>query len=222
MFAAAASLLLAAPLSPAEVATRLRPVPAFVIAASDGRPVIATQPDGKAVVGAFLDFDHADSTRKALEARNQSLKGLKVLPASMGELYLNNRKAAETKTTFVWISPNAEVARALELVRKTQPEAKEFNGAPLYVVETGPGNYLTVTQGTTTVSPCFLSYDDAVALLERAKVQNPQMKTLAVRATSLDGLITALETADSSATKAFQIVPAKAAVEKARSLVAGG
>jgi hypothetical protein len=208
-----------------QILQKLRPVPVFTIANSQGAPLVAAPPQGQkgpAVAGVFISQADAQAFLTNLQSKNPELaKGVQVVPISLAEVYKLNQdnKGKPDGLGFAYVPSQTQVTTAVDLLKKGGQNVQQFAGTPLFVARGGKDKgYLTIQQGNTTVIPMFFKKEDLQALLDQFKQQQPAMAaTVEVQVLALEGLMQVLQTKDDPQLNQIVLIPPRESVEFVRS-----
>lgn len=209
-----------------QIIQKLRPVPVFTIANSQGAPLVAAPPSGQkgpSVAGVFISQKDAQAFLDGLKTRNPELaKGVQVVPVSLAEIYQLNEsnKAKPDGLGFAYVPSRQQVDSATALLKQGGQQVQQFNGTPLFVARGGKEKgYLTIQQGNQQVIPMFFKKEELQALLDRFKQQQPNLaSTLEIQVLNLEGLMQVLQTKDDPQLTQIVLVPPQESVEFIRSL----
>ncbi len=213
-----------------QILQKLRPVPVFTIANGQGAPLVASPPNGekgRAVAGVFISRTDAQAFLENLKAKNPELaKGVQVVPISLAEVYKLNQdsKSKPDGLGFAYVPSQIQVNTALDLLKKSGQDVKQFGGTPLFVARGGKDKgYLTIEQGSadgkkTSVIPMFFKKEDLQGLLEQFKQQQPTLApTIEVQVLALEGLMQVLQTKDDPQLNQIVLIPPRESLEFVRS-----
>lgn len=210
-----------------QIIQKLRPVPVFTIANSQGAPLVATPPQGQkgpSVAGVFINQKDAQAFLDNLKNRNPELaKGVQVVPVSLAEIYQLNEanRNKQDGLGFAYVPSRQQVDTAVALLKQGGQQVQQFNGTPLFVAR-GTGKdkgYLTVQQGNQQVIPMFFKKEDLQALLDRFKQQQPNVASgIEIQVLNLEGLMQILQTKDDPQLNQIVLVPPQESIEFVRSM----
>lgn len=208
-----------------QILQKLRPVPVFTIANAQGAPLVASPPKGEkgqAVAGVFISRADAQAFLDGLKTKNPELaKGVQVVPISLAEVYKLNQdgKGKPESLGFAYVPSQIQVSTAVDLLKKSGQEVKQFAGTPLFVARGGKERgYLTIQQGNTSVIPMFFKKEDLQGLLDQFKQQQPaQAATIEVQVLALEGLMQVLQTKDDPQLNQIVLIPPRDSMEFVRS-----
>jgi hypothetical protein len=172
LFNASAGVLLALPLSLASAPTRAIPeadaikklavIPVFLLTNEQGSPLPIPK-DDKLVLPMFLDQARAQKELDAFQKANPSLKvRLVPVPMNVANEQVNdiNKKLTDKKLVAPVIGADADMAKAVELLRKQGVSEKDINeGLQVPVFFSKP--FITINTPKGTKAVFFLSYSDA-------------------------------------------------------------
>ncbi len=208
-----------------QILQKFRPIPVFTIANSNGAPLVASPPSGQAgpaIAGVFINRADAQAFLENLKTKNPELaKGVQVVPISLAEVYKLNQdgKGKPDALGFAYVPSQTQVSTAVDLLKKTGQEVKQFAGTPLFVARGGKDKgYLTIQQGNNSVIPMFFKKEDLQSLLDQFKQQQPaQAATIEVQVLALEGLMQVLQTKDDPQLNQIVLIPPRESVEFVRS-----
>lgn len=212
---------------PAEqIIQKLRPVPVFTIANSQGAPLVAAPPNGQKgqpVAGVFINQQDAQAFLNELKTKKPDIaKGVQVVPVSLAEVYQLNQsnKNKPDGLGFAYVPSRQQVDTALALLKQGGQQVQNFNGTPLFVARGGKEKgYLTIQQGNQSVIPMFFKKEELQNLLDRFKKQQPDMaSTIEIQVLNLEGLMQVLQTKNDPQLNQIVLVPPQDSLEYVRSL----
>lgn len=209
-----------------QVTERLRTVPVFTLANSEGAPLVATPTEGEnqaPVAGVFISRVDAEKFLSDLKQRDpQAATDIQVVPVSLAEIYTMAQRGRdqENRLTFAFIPEEQQVQQAQTILQQSGQEAQNFEGVPLFLARTGEeGSYLTIKQGDREVIPMFFTRDELQRMLDRLKEVEPDLaSSVNVQVVNLEGLIQTLQTSDNQDLNQILLVPPQASLEFVRSL----
>lgn len=213
-----------------QILQKLRPIPVFTIANSQGAPLVASPRQGEKgqpVAGVFISQKDAQAFLDNLKTRNPELaKGVSVVPVSLAEIYqlgLDN-KGKPDGLGFAFVPSQQQVASATSLLKQTGQQVQQFNGTPLFVARGGKEKgYLTIQQGNQAVIPMFFKKEELQTLLDQFKKQEPSMaSTIEIQVLNLEGLIQVLQEKNDPQLNQIVLVPAQESIDYVRSLAPAG
>ncbi|WP_421656988.1 Tic22 family protein [Leptothermofonsia sp. ETS-13] len=213
-----------------QILQKLRPVPVFTIANSQGAPLVASPPQGQKgqpVAGVFISQKDAQAFLDSLKTKNPELaKGVSVVPVSLAEVYQLNldNKGKPDGLGFAFVPSQQQVASATSLLKQSGQQVQQFNGTPLFVARGGKEKgYLTIQDGNKTVIPMFFKKEELQALLDKFKQQQPNLaSTVEIQVLNLEGLIQVLQEKNDPQLTQIVLVPSQESIEYVRSLSAPG
>lgn len=216
---AGASRVLALPQE--QILQKLSPVPVFTIANAQGAPLVASPPKGEkgqAVAGVFISRTDAQAFLDGLKTKNPELaKGVQVVPISLAEVYKLNQdgKGKPDSLGFAYVPSQVQVTSAVEVLKKSGQDVKQFAGTPLFVARGGKDKgYLTIQRGDSAVIPMFFKKEDLQGLLDQFKQQQPALApTVEVQVLALEGLMQVLQTKDDPQLNQIMLVPPRDSLE---------
>lgn len=132
---------------------KLKPIPVFTIADSQGAPLIASTEDNNRVAGVFISEKDANSFVERLKQDNPDLgKQVQVVPVSLAEVYQLSEKNSQQQdgVQFAYVPSSQQIEQAQQLNNQYQ------GGVPLFVAKAGEDQgYLTIKQNDQEVIPFF-------------------------------------------------------------------
>lgn len=213
-------------LTPDQIMQKLRPVPVFTIANSEGAPLVASPQNGQKgnpVAGVFINQQDAQAFLDNLKTKNPEIaKNVKVVPVSLAEVYklntANQGKADKDKLMFTVVPSRQQVDTAQALLKQSG-EKEQFNGTPLFVARGGPDKgYLTIQQGDKAVIPMFFKKEELQTLMDRFKQQDPKMaSSLEVQVLNLEGVLEVMRTKNDPQLDQIMLIPPRESLEFVRS-----
>lgn len=209
-----------------QIMQKLRPVPVFTIANSEGAPLVASPQNGQKgnpVAGVFVNQTDAQAFLENLKTRNPDIaKNVRVVPVSLAEVYklntANQGKTEKDKLVFTLVPSRQQVDTAQTLLKQSG-DKDQFNGTPLFVARGGADKgYLTIQQGDKTVIPMFFKKEDLQSLMDRFKQQDPKMaSSLEVQVLNLEGVLEVMRTKNDPQLDQIMLVPPRESLEFVRS-----
>lgn len=207
-----------------QILQKLRPIPVFTIANSQGAPLVASPPQGQKgnpVAGVFITQQDAQAFLDGLKTKNPELvKNVRVVPVSLAEVYQLNiaNKDKKDKLDFAFVPSRQQVDTAQTLLKQSG-DKNAFSGTPLFVARGGPEKgYLTIQQGNEQVIPMFFKKEDLQNLMDRFKQQDPKVaSTLEVQVLNLEGVIEVMRTKNDPQLNQIVLIPPKESLEFIRS-----
>jgi nickel transport protein len=213
-----------------QILQKLRPVPVFTIANSEGAPLVASPQSGQQggpVAGVFVNQADAEAFLSNLKTRNPDVaKNVRVVPVSLAEVYKlntsNQGKTEKDKLTFTLVPSRQQVDTAQTLLKQSG-EKEQFSGTPLFVARGGAEKgYLTIQQGDKAVIPMFFKKEDLQSLMDRFKQQDPKLaSTLEVQVLNLEGVIEVMRTKNDPQLDQIMLIPPRESIEFVRSTQGG-
>ncbi len=213
-------------LTPEQIVAKLRAVPVFTIANSNGAPLVASPPNGQKgspVAGVFMSQRDAQSFLETLKNKNPNLaKEVKVVPVSLAEVYQLNQsgQGKPEKLDFAYVPTKQQVESAVVLLKQGGQKVEQFNGTPLFVARAGKEKgFLTISQGNQSVIPMFFNKEDLAPLLEQFKKQQPNLaNSVDVQVFPLEGVIEAMKKEKDPQLDKIVLVPSRESIDFVRSL----
>jgi nickel transport protein len=209
-----------------QILQKLRTIPVFTIANSQGAPLVASPPQGQKgqpVAGVFINQKDAQAFLESLKTNKPDLaKGVSVVPISLAEVYqlevANKNKPDGLGFTFV---PNKQqVDSAVAILKQSGQQVQQFNGTPIFVARGGKEKgYLTIQQNNQSVIPMFFKKEDLQMLLDKFKQQQPNLaSTVEIQVLNLEGLIQVLQEKNDPQLNQIVLVPSQESIDYVRSL----
>ncbi|MGQ9872048.1 Tic22 family protein [Leptodesmis sp.] len=207
-----------------QILQKLRPIPVFTIANSQGAPLVASPPNGQKgnpVAGVFITQQDAQTFLDNLKNKNPEIvKNVRVVPVSLAEIYQLSvaNKDKKEKLDFAFVPSRQQVDTAQTLL-KQGGDKNTFTGTPLFVARGGSEKgYLTIQQGNETVIPMFFKKEDLQNLMDRFKQQDPKVaSTLEVQVLNLEGVIEVMRTKNDPQLNQIVLIPPRESLEFIRS-----
>lgn len=217
-------LVMAEPLSQAEVTERLDAVPVFAIVSADGTPVLANiDQEGQNIQVAtfWLNQQEALSTIEQIRQSNPDVASqAQVMPLSLGYAFQVAEEQQGEDIRFQ-VLPDAQVSQQALTIAQAGPEGAElteFPGVPLFYGESDQG-VLTVEAEDGEVVPFFFSQTDLESALERAATENPEATATRIQVTTLEQVVGSMLDPEADADVAkIAFVPSRAALEYVQSM----
>jgi hypothetical protein len=177
------TLLAATPiqaLPESQIVDKLQGIPVFALTDSDNfllTASISNEAGRPAKGGAFFSQSEAKTFLQKLQKENPSLaKQVTIRPISLSEVYKAQMNLDPAKRVDIVYVPNQnQVKAALNIVQKSEPNLKQFDGVPLFVAKNSKkGTYLTIAgKDGKSVVPLFFDRDQLQPLIDRFKQQQP-------------------------------------------------
>lgn len=192
---------LAIALPEAEVLERLQGVPVFTVTNAQGSPILASNPqqkDGPQVATFFVSQKEAQGFLNQIKSKNAELgKTAKVIPTPLGKAFEVARQNRDKKDVAFQFVPTQEAVKSAEaLLRKQDPNFKQFNDVPLfYAVDTKSKGLLSLTAppDNSKIIPLYFNQQDLQVVVDQLKKQNPQLgATTQIQVTSLSSVVASM------------------------------
>jgi nickel transport protein len=208
-----------------QILQKLRSVPVFTIANSQGSPLVASPPQGQKgspVAGVFINQKDAQAFLDSLKTRNPKLaEGVKVVPVSLAQIYEldQSSQGKPDDLDFAYVPSKQQVDTAMTLLKQGGQQVQQFNATPLFVARGGAEKgYLTIQQGNQTVIPMFFKKEELQSLLDRFKQQQPNLtSTIEIQVLSLEGLMEVLRTKNDPQLNQIVLIPPQESLDYVRS-----
>ncbi len=205
-----------------QVATRLAPIPGFIVINAQGQAITANPTDAKSipVIGVFLRQKAGQAFLEALQKREPAGATLKLKTISLGEMYRNVQKSPQS-VSLAFIPDTVEVEQAKQLLQQQgRPSAPQ--GVPLFMAELPGKGLLNVTQNGKPTVPLFFSLTDLMPLVERYNQQRPSGAPEAkVVLTNLEFILLNWRKTPDPALSQMQLVVNKAVMDEAKAQSGG-
>jgi hypothetical protein len=177
------TLLAATPiqaLPESQIVDKLQGIPVFALTDSDNLLLTASfanEPGRPAKGGAFFSQADAKTFLQKLQKENPNLaKQVEIRPVSLSEVYKAQMNLDPKKRVDILYVPNQnQVKTALNLVQKSEPSLKQFNGVPVFVAKNSrKGTFITITgKNNQSVVPVYFDRDQLQPLIDKFKQQQP-------------------------------------------------
>ncbi len=178
-----------------QIVDKLQGIPVFVLTDSDNLLLTASVSNEQgrpAKGGAFFSQADAKIFLQKLQKENPSLaKQVSIRPVSLSEVYKAQMNLDPKKRVDVLYVPNQnQVKTALNLVQKSEPSLKQFNGVPMFVAKNSrKGTFITITgKNNQSMIPVFFDRDQLQPLIDKFKQQQPSA-TIEVQVFTLETLL---------------------------------
>lgn len=210
-----------------QIIQKLRPVPVFTIADSQGAPLVASPPSGQkgpAVAGVFISQKDAQEFLNNLKSKKPDLaKNVQVVPISLAEVYQLNQtnKGKPEQLDFAYVPSKQQVDTAVSLLKQQGGQtSQQFNGTPLFVARGGKDKgYLTIQQNGKAIIPMFFNKEELQGLLDRFKQQQPTLAaTIDIQVLNLEGLMEVLRTKNDPQLDQIVLVPPQQSIDFLKSI----
>jgi Tic22-like family len=220
------TLLAATPsqaLPESQIVEKLQGIPVFALTDSDNLLLTAavTNEQGRpAKGGAFFSQADAKTFLQKLQKENPSLaKQVTVRPVSLSEMYKAQMSLDPVKRVDILYVPNQnQVKTALNIVQKSEPSLKQFNGVPVFVAKNSKkGTYLTVLdKNNKAVVPLFFDRDQLQPMIDKFKQQQPNA-TVEVQVFTLESLLGGMRSKNDPIYESLVFGPSREGLEVLRS-----
>lgn len=200
----------------AEIVEKLKPIPVFTVADSQGAPLVATNEDNVKVAGVFISKQDANNFVNKLKQENPELgKQVQVVPVSLSEIYEISQESAKQKdgVNFAYVPTKAQVDQAKKISTEYQ------GGVPLFVARAGDDQgYLTIKQNEREVIPFFFEQNQVSKLVESFKQAQPDLASkVVIEVVPLEGVLAALQEGNDEMLKKIVFWPSQESLEFLRS-----
>jgi hypothetical protein len=208
------SKLLALPTE--EILQKLRPVPVFTVADSNGSPLIASGENNAKVAGVFISQEDANSFVQKLKQENPDLGGkVQVVPVSLGEIFELKEANAQKPDgiNFAYVPMREEVEGAKKILSANDQEYK--GGVPLFVAKAGEDKgYLTIKQNDTEIIPFFFEKEQVENLIKRFKENQPDLaSSIDIEVVILEVVLSNLKEGDHEMLKKIVLWPSEESIK---------
>ncbi|MBD2395434.1 hypothetical protein H6G11_14370 [Cyanobacterium aponinum FACHB-4101] len=195
---------------------KLKPIPVFTIADSQGAPLIASTEDNNRVAGVFISEKDANSFVERLKQDNPDLgKQVQVVPVSLAEVYQLSEKNSQQQdgVEFAYVPSSQQIEQAQQLNNQYQ------GGVPLFVAKAGEDQgYLTIKQNDQEVIPFFFEKQQVQQLVENFKKAQPDLaNSVQIEVVILEGMLDAMKQGDDEMLTRIVLWPSKESLEFLRS-----
>ena len=197
-------------LSEQQIKTKLDNIPVFLITNPQGLPLSRPLPEqngkqaGGSVTGVYMSQQEAQAFISELRSAkgkdpkmNQMVKSLQVTPVPLGVIFqqLQKTKNQPNRLLFAFKPLEREVKGAMDLLKKSGQQVKQFRSVPVFIVRFAPDkSYVPIKLGDQKaeqeVVPLFLSMQDAKNLLNQVKPKFPKAD---IQVVDVDGILSTLQ-----------------------------
>lgn len=194
-------------LSDQQIKQKLDEIPVFLITNPQGlplsRPLEAQNGQkGNSVTGVYMSQQEAQAFINQLRSRQEKdpkvvemIKSLQVTPVPLGVIYqqLQQTKNQQNRLLFAFKPIERELQGAMQLLRQSGQEVKQFNSVPTFMVRLAPDKgYVSIQLGNDKKEyvPIFFSKQDADNLLQQVKPKFPKAD---IQVVDVDGVIQTLQ-----------------------------
>ncbi|MBF2066264.1 MAG: hypothetical protein IGS39_17880 [Calothrix sp. C42_A2020_038] len=194
-------------LSEQQIKEKLDAIPVWMITNPQGLPLSRQLPDangkkGGSVTGVYMSKAEAQAFIKELQAvKNpdpkmaEMLKTLQATAVPLGSIYqqLQQTKNQPERLQFAFKPVEQELKGAVELLRSSGQDVKQFKSVPVFMVRFAPDKgYVPIQLGSDKKEyfPLFMSKQDAVALLNQVK---PKFAKADIQVVDVDGVLKTMQ-----------------------------
>jgi len=197
-------------LSEQQIKNKLDNIPVFLITNPQGLPLSRPLPqqngkkNGGSVTGVYMSKQEAQAfiseLRKVKDKdpkMSQMVKSLQVTPVPLGVIFqqLQKTKNQPNRLLFAFKPLDKEVKGAMELLKKSGQQVKQFRSVPVFIVRFAPNqSYVSIKLGDQKsqeeVVPLFFSMQDAKNLLNQVKSKYPKAD---IQVVDVDGILNTLQ-----------------------------
>ena len=200
-------------LSDQEIKLKLDNIPVWLITNPQGLPLSRPLPEqngkqgGGSVTGVYMSQQEAQAFIS--ELRNvkdkdpkmaQMVKSLQATPVPLGVIFqqVQNTKNQPNRLLFAFKPIDKEVKGAMDLLKKSGQQVKQFRSIPTFLVRFAPDkSYVPIKLGNQNneqeVVPVFFSMQDAKNLLNQVKPKYPKAD---IQVVDVDGILSTLQEKD--------------------------
>jgi nickel transport protein len=214
-----------------QVVERLRSVPVFTLANSEGKPLVAVPTEAADQnqtpnIFVFINQQDAQSSLESLRTRDpQTAEGIQVMPISLAKVYeyevTQRDQDQDEQVRFTFIPDRQQVEAARTVLQQAGENAQQFEGVPLFVARSGgeDGGYLVIEQGNEQVVPMYFDRAGLQALLDRLREVQPDLaSTVRIQVVNLESVLQTLHTSDNQDLNRIVLVPSQSSLDFIRSL----
>ncbi|WP_017292572.1 Tic22 family protein [Geminocystis herdmanii] len=206
---------------PSEVIVeKLRPIPVFTIADSQGTPLIAPNDDNGGVSPVFISKQDANNFLDKLKKDNPDLaKQVQVIVIPLGQIFELTEANAKEKVPFVfaYVPTQTQVEQAKKLNTQYQ------GGVPLFVAMLGndQGSYfLPMKQNDQEFIPLFFEKQQVQQLVDDFKKAQPDLaSSIKIDVVTLEGILEAFKESDDEVLTKIVLLPSKESIDFLRANV---
>ncbi|MBD0262792.1 MAG: hypothetical protein ICV78_08705 [Tolypothrix sp. Co-bin9] len=217
-----------------QVKEKLDSVPVYLITNSQGLPLSRPLPDAQngqkptgSVTGVYLSRQEAQSFIKELQnakpkdpKMQEVVKSLQVTAVPLGVIYqqLQQSKNQPNRLLFAFKPVDTEVKGAMDLLRQSGQQVKEFKSVPVFAVRFSPEQGYVPIQlkaDNQQLIPLFLSKQDAQGLLTQVKPKFPKAD---IQVIDVDGVIKTLQDKNDNWLSQVVLVPSPESREYIKTL----
>lgn len=191
-----------------QIKEKLDSIPVWLITNPQGLPLSRQLPNAKSgqqtgsVTGVYMSRQEAQAFIKELQGvknpdpkTGEMLKSLQATAVPLGSIYqqLQQTKSQPNRLQFAFKPGDQEVKGAIDLLRSSGQDVKQFKSVPVFMVRFAPDKgYVPIQLGSDKKEyiPMFLSKQDASALLNQVK---PKFAKADIQVVDVDGVIKTLQ-----------------------------
>lgn len=194
------------------IVQKLRPIPVFTIADSQGAPLIASNDENARVAGVFISKQDANGFVEKLKKDNPELgQQVQVIPVSLGEIFELSEANAKEKdpVIFAYVPTQSQVEQAKKL------NAQYQSGVPLFVAKAGDDQgYLTIKQNDQEVIPFFFDQQQVQQLVDNFKKAQPDLaSTIKIDVVILEAVLEAFKEGNDEMLTKIVLWPSKESID---------
>ena len=197
-------------LSEQEIKSKLDNIPVWLITNPQGLPLSRPLPEqngkkvGGSVTGVYMSKQEAQTFISDLQKvkdkdpkMTQMVKSLQVTPVPLGVIFQQVQKSKNepNRLLFAFKPVDKEVQGAMNLLKKSGQQVKQFRSVPTFLVRFAPDkSYVPIKLGDQKseqeVVPVFFSMQDANNLLNQVKPKFPKAD---IQVVDVDGILSTLQ-----------------------------
>ncbi len=204
-----------------EVLQKLNQVPVFIIADSEGSPLVAKSDQG-VLTRIFIGQEDAEAFLEQLKSQKPELANkVRIVVVPLGEVYKQARENEdkEEKLVFQLVPLEEQVTSAETIWKNRNPDQEAFRGVPLFVATVNQNNqtgYLVYERGEDRIIPLFFEKESLENLVSKYKEANQNNNVdVQINVVSLEGMISTFQNQENEALRQMILVPS----EESRELV---
>jgi nickel transport protein len=190
-------------LTPEQITQKLRSIPVFTLANSQGALIVST-PEGQSktsVAGAFISQKQAQAYLENLKKQNPNLaKDVRVVPVSLAEVYQIDRagQGKPNDLDFDFVPTKQQVDAAVALLKQSGQQVNQFTATPMFMLAEKKGNevgYLVVERNKQKGIPVFFDKELAQSFLQQLQKQPNGAKGVQIQVVTLEGVMKEMQAA---------------------------
>ncbi len=195
-------------LSEEQIKDKLDNIPVWLITNPQGLPLSRPLPQqngnkvGGSVTGVYMSQQEAQAFIRQLRnvkdkdpKISQIVKSLQATPVPLGVIFQQVQKSKNqpNRLLFAFKPIDREVKGAMDLLKKSGQEVKQFTSLPTFIVRFAPDkSYVPIKLGANEqeVVPVFFSIQDAQNLLNQVRTKHPKAD---IQVVDVDGILSTLQ-----------------------------